>query len=48
MLVKEVRDTQKEYFKTRSKEVLLASKKKEAKLDQITKELLNNEGGIEF
>lgn len=47
-LVKEMRDTQKEYFKTRSKEVLMASKKLEGKLDQITKEILNNEGGIQF
>ena len=39
-LVKEMRDTQNEYFKTRSKDVLVASKRIELKVDQRTREIL--------
>jgi hypothetical protein len=42
MLVKEIRDKQTEYFRTRNKEVLIQSKALEKKLDQRTKEVLND------
>jgi len=49
-LVKEVLETQKEYFRTRDKEVLLASKKLEGKLYARTKDIIKfyEEGGIKL
>ena len=39
-LVKEVRDAQREYFETRDRAVLAKSRRLEARLDEITDEIL--------